>query len=131
MEEEKEPSPYTIVHNFEKHTITVGGRLAKRMRKIRHPTRPKPDRVVASFFPPLPKLVPEHFQVLISRDTARKKARQTYSTYKAYWLETYMDPTVFFITPKNKKQPTVNTLSELTTIQKNEKEAQTSHRQKT
>ena len=37
-----------------------------------------------------------------------------------------MDPTDFFITPKNKELSTINTLSEHTTIQKNEIETQTS-----
>ena len=37
-----------------------------------------------------------------------------------------MDPTDFLITTNNKKQSAVNTLSELTTIQKNETETQTS-----
>ena len=81
--------------------------------------------LLARFFPLLPKPVPEHFQVLISKDTARNKASQTYSTYNAYWPKAYMDPTDFFTTPHNKKQSAVNTLSEFTTIQQNEKETQT------
>ena len=122
----EEPSPYTIVRNFENIQKQWEEDWQKECVKFGHPTRPKPDRVTASFFPPLPKPVPEHFQVLISRDTARNKASQTYSTYNAYWPAAYMDPTDFLITPNNKKQSAVNTLSELTTIQKNEKETQTS-----
>ena len=121
----KEPSPYTIVRNFENIQKQWEEDWQKECAKFGHPTRPKPDRVTASFFPPLPKPVPEHFQVLISKDTARNKASQTYSTYNAYWPEAYMDPTDFLITPNNKKQSAVNTLSELTTIQQNEKETQT------
>ena len=62
---------------------------------------------------------------LAGSDKQRHKANETYSTYmyKAYWPEAYTD---FLITPNNKKQSAVNTLSELTTIQKNEKETQTS-----
>ena len=89
--------------------------------KFVHPTRPKPDRVTASFIPSLPKPVPEHFQVLISKDTARNKASQTYSTYNAYWPEAYMDPSLLqMIKTIHSKH------IELTTIQKNEKETVTS-----
>ena len=121
--EVKEPSPYTIVRNFENIQKQWEEDWQKECAKFGHPTRSKPDRVTASFFPPLLKPVPEHFQVLISKDTARNKASQTHSTYNAYWPEAYMDPTDFLITPK---QSTVNTLSELTTIQNNEKETKTS-----
>ena len=59
--------------------------------------RPRPDRVTASFFDPLPKPIPEHFSILISRDTARNKACQTYSAYNTYWPEAYMDPADIFL----------------------------------
>ena len=79
--------------------------------------RPRPDSVTASFFAPLPKPIPEHFTVLISRDTARNKACQTYSAYNTYWPEAYMDPTDYFLISKANKHHRTNTLSELTTIQ--------------
>ena len=88
--------------------------------------RPRPDRVTASFFDPLPKPIPEHFSILISRDTARNKACQTYSAYNTYWPEAYMDPTDYFLISKTNKHLRTNTLSELTTIPENEKETQTS-----
>ena len=88
--------------------------------------RPRPNCVTASFFAPPPKPIPEHFSVLISGDTARNKACQTYSTYDTYWPEAYMDHTDYFLISKTNKHLRTNTLSELTTIQENEKETQTS-----
>ena len=83
------------------------------------------DYVTASVFPPLPKPIPEHETVLISRGNARNKACQTYDKYDAVWPEKHMDPTDYFIVSNIKhKKHRRNTLRELSTILKNEKETQ-------
>ena len=46
-------------------------------------------------------LIPFHPAVLISKDTAQNKACQTHRTYDARWPELYMEPTEYFITPRN------------------------------
>ena len=89
--EENELSPYTIVRNFEKLNEQWEENWQKECAVFKQHIRPRPDRVTASFFAPLPKPIPEHFTVLISRDTARNKACQTYSAYNTYWPEAYMD----------------------------------------
>ena len=99
--EVKEHSPYTIVRHFENKQKQWEEDWQKEWAKFGHLTKSKPDRITASFFPPAS---PEHFQVLISKDTAKNKASQTYSTYNAYWPEAYMDPTDFLITPNNFKK---------------------------
>ena len=84
------------------------------------------DYVTAFVFPPLPKPIPEHETVLISRGNARNKACQTYEKYDAVWPEKHMDPTDYFIVSNIKhKKHRRNTLRELSTILKNEKETQT------
>ena len=123
--EENELSPYTIVRNFEKLNEQWEENWQKECAVFKQHIRPRPDRVTASFFAPLPKPIPEHFTVLISRDTARNKACQTYSAYNTYWPEAYMDPTDYFLISKTNKHLRTNTLSELATIQENEIETQT------
>ena len=120
--EEKELSPNTIVRNFEKQREE---NWQKVYAAFKQDMRPRPNRVTASLFAQLPKPIPEHLAVPINGDTARNKACQTYSAYNAYWPEAYMDPTDYFHISKTKKHLRTSTLSELTTIQENEKETQT------
>ena len=120
-DENKELSPFALVRNIE----TIQKQMIHKWENSRQHDGLGIDRVTAFVFPPLPKPIPEHETVLISRGNARNKACQTYEKYDAVWPEKHMDPTDYFIVSniKHKKQRR-NTLRELSTILKNEKETQ-------
>ena len=119
-DEKKELSPFALARNIE----TIQKQMIHKWENSRQHDGLGIDRVTAFVFPPLPKPIPEHETVLISRGNARNKACQTYEKYDAVWPEKHMDPTDYFITPNIKKHRR-NTLRELSTILKYEKETQT------
>ena len=121
-EEYKELSPFALVRNVE----IIQKQMIYQWENSRQHGRPGMDYVLASVFPLLPKPIPEHETVLISKNNARNKACQTYNKYDGVWPEKHMEPTDYFIFPRtNHMQCRANSLRELITICKNEKETQT------
>ena len=120
-DENKELSPFALVRNI----VTIQKQMIHKWENNRQHDGLGIDYVTASVFPPLPKPIPEHETVLISRGNARNKACQTHEKYDAVWPEKHMDPTDYFIVSNIKhKKHRRNTLRELSTILKNEKETQ-------
>ena len=120
-DENKELSPFALVRNIE----TIQKQMIHKWENSRQHDGLGIDCVTAFVFPPLPKPIPEHERVLISRGNARNKACQTYEKYDAVWPEKHMDPTDYFIVSNIKhKKHRRNTLRKLSTILKNEKETQ-------
>ena len=120
-DENKELSPFALVRNI----VTIQKQMIHKWENNRQHDGLGIDYVTASVFPPLPKPIPEHETVLISRGNARNKACQTHEKYDAVWPEKHMDPTDYFIVSNIKhKKHRRNTLRELFTILKNEKETQ-------
>ena len=116
---EKEPVAYKILH------VQREQEGHKKCPLIDGCPIPKPRRYLfsSSFFPPIPKPIPEHPMALISKNTTRNKACQTPRTYNPHWPEIHMDPTEYLITPKKRTRNI--TLMELTTTQTNDKTTQT------
>ena len=97
-DENKELSPFALVRNIE----TIQKQMIHKWENSRQHGGLGIDCVTAFVFPPLPKPIPEHETVLISRGNARNKACQTYDKYDAVWPEKHMDPTDYFIVSNTK-----------------------------
>ena len=68
--------------------------------------------------------IPEHPSSLLTKETNRNKACQTHTAYEARWPELYMEPTEYFIIPRNQSDKLTDTTTLILTL-KNEKETQT------